>query len=209
MQKNNFFLFLKVKWTTFRPVFDEIRLKKVRWFQLINSSNHLTFFLVEFDRKLVEKLSTKIVRLCWPFYCFLIIKLSNFASFVFMNIVFFSRDFHVRILKATCFAPTVTACSDKLFSVVHCDSGLNQILTIFIRKFSIVEEFDQVLNVNEPLKKFFPNNRLPSEQKHRWRTYFIVGLSHRLKHIFHTYDPNQKWHEVRILNPSQWDRNLK
>ena len=42
-------------------------IKIVRWFNLINSSNHLTIFLVEFRRKLVEKLSKKIVRLCRPF----------------------------------------------------------------------------------------------------------------------------------------------
>ena len=53
-------------WTTFRPVSDEV-IKIVRWFKLINSSNHLTIFLVEFCRKLIEKLSKKIVRLCRPF----------------------------------------------------------------------------------------------------------------------------------------------
>ena len=53
-------------WTTFRPVSDKV-IKIVRWFKLINSSNHLTIFLVEFCRKLIEKLSKKIVRLCRPF----------------------------------------------------------------------------------------------------------------------------------------------
>ena len=42
-------------------------IKIVRWFKLINSSNHLTIFLVEFRRKLVEKLSRRILRLCRPF----------------------------------------------------------------------------------------------------------------------------------------------
>ena len=42
-------------------------IKIARWFKLINSSNHLAIFLVEFRRKLVEKLSKKIVRLCRPF----------------------------------------------------------------------------------------------------------------------------------------------
>ena len=42
-------------------------IKIVRWFKLINSSNHLTIFLVEFRRKLVEKLFKKIVRLCRRF----------------------------------------------------------------------------------------------------------------------------------------------
>ena len=42
----------------------ELRIKKiVRWFKLINFLNHFTIFLVEFHRKLVEKMSQKIPRL--------------------------------------------------------------------------------------------------------------------------------------------------
>ena len=80
-----------------------------------------------------------------------------------------------------CFAPIVTACSDKLFLMVPWRSGLNQILTIFIKQFFVFQDFDLILNVNTPLKKVYPNNRLPLEQKRRWHTYFTVGISHRLK----------------------------
>ena len=37
------------------------------WFKLINFSKHLTLFEVEFNGKLLEKLSKKIVMLCRPF----------------------------------------------------------------------------------------------------------------------------------------------
>ena len=65
----------------------------------------------------------------------------------------------------TCFVSMVTDCSNKVFSVVYWHWGLNQILTIFIRQFFVLEEFYLIANVNAPLKKVYPNNCLPPEQK--------------------------------------------